>query len=234
MHEIDFSKLPQINIYGITVLEPFNVITNMFITSLCWFCFYRLHKAQKKILHQRLASYFLFVMGLSTLIGGIVGHGLLYLTSAEGRLPGWCISMIAVALMERAAIMHTRPLVKPWAGNLLSILNYIELAVLVTLTITTLNFIFVEIHAIYGLLFVVFVLELYVYRKSKDKSGPYFIIATAFGVLATFVHEMKWGINFWFNYNDVTHVIMLPSVWYYYKAIDRMGEKLPTNESSSV
>lgn len=234
MDETDFSGLPQIEIYGVTILEPFNVITNLFITSLCWFCFYRLHKAQKKIMHQRLARYFLLFMGLSTLIGGILGHGLLYLTSEEGRLPGWCISMIAVALMERAAIMHTRPLVKPWAGNLLSILNYIELAVLITLTITTLDFIFVEIHAIYGLLFVVFMLELYVYRKSKDSSGPYFFLATGFGVLATIVHELKWGINFWFNYNDVTHLIMLPSVWFYYKAIDRMGEKLATNKPAAI
>lgn len=234
MHETDFSKLPQINIYGITVLEPFNVITNLFITSLCWFCFYRLHKTQKKILHRRVATYFLFFMGLSTIIGGILGHGFLYVTGLWGRLPGWFISMVAVALMERAAIMHTRPLVKPWAGNLLSVLNYIELTVLATLTFTTLNFIFVEIHAIYGLLFVVFMLELYVYRKSKDSSGPYFILGTAFGVLSTVVHELKWGINFWFNYNDVTHVIMLPSVWFYYKAIDRMGEKLPVKDPGSV
>jgi hypothetical protein len=181
-------------------------------------------------MHQRLARYFLLFMGFSTIIGGILGHGFLYVTGLWGRLPGWFISMVAVALMERAAIMHTRPLVKLWAGNLLSFLNYIELAVLATLTFTTLNFIFVEIHAIYGLLFVVFMLELYVYRKSKDSSGPYFFLGTAFGVLATIVHELKWGINFWFNYNDVTHVIMLPSVWYYYKAIDRMGEKLATNK----
>ena len=185
------------------------------------------------MLHQRLAGYFLLVMGLATIIGGVLGHGFLYVTGMAGRLPGWFLSMLAVALMERAAIIHTRPLVKPWAGNLLSILNYIELIVLSSLTFTTLDFLYVEIHATYGLLFVVFMLELYVYRRSKDSSGPYLFLGTAFGVLAIIVHELQWGINFWFNYNDVTHVIMLPSVWFYYKGIDRMGEKLGARNNTS-
>jgi hypothetical protein len=226
MDETDFSHLPQIDLFGVTLLEPFNVLTNIFIASLCWISFYRLQKARKNLLHQRLARYFLLIMGLATIIGGVLGHGFLYVTGLWGRLPGWFLSMLAVALMERAAIIHTRPLVNKRTGNLLSILNYIELAVLASLTFYTLDFIFVEIHATYGLLFVVFSLELYVYLRSKDSSGPYFFLGTGFGVLALIVHELQWGINFWFNYNDVTHVIMLPAIWYYYKAIDRMGEKL--------
>ncbi len=228
MVENEFDSLPQVEIFGVTVLEPFNIITNLFITLLCWIAFYRLRQSPERAIHYRLATYFFLIMGFSTAIGGILGHGFLYVTGVWGRLPGWYLSMFAVAMLERAAIIHTRPLVSPVTANILSVVNYIEITIFIALAFITLNFRFVELHAVYGLLVVVFSLEFFVYLKTKNQSGPYFIWATVWAACAGLVHLMEWGINFWFNYNDISHIVMLPSVWCYYRAIDKIRKTAST------
>jgi hypothetical protein len=106
-----------------------------------------------------LASIFFLMMGISTAVGGILGHGFLYATGICGPLPGWLLSMVAVALMERAAIAHVSTLIPAKAGKLLSWLNYAEIVSVAALTCLTLNFTFTELHAAYGLLLVLFSIE---------------------------------------------------------------------------
>jgi hypothetical protein len=98
-------------------------------------------------------------MAVATTVGGILGHGFLYLTGMYGKLPGWYISMLAIAFFERGAILHARGLMPAAWGKFFSILNYVEVAIFMLLTFKTLNFRFVEIHATYGLFVVVFCFE---------------------------------------------------------------------------
>jgi hypothetical protein len=219
---IQYQHLPQVQVYGVTVLEPFNIVTNLLISAVCWYAFAQLRKQQARDRAQLLATYFFLIMGISTALGGIVGHGFLYATGIWGRLPGWLLSMVAVALMERAAISHARSLLAPRAGKWLSWLNYVEIISIATITCITLNFTFTELHAAYGLLFVLFSIELYAYIKTKHAAGPAFFRATALGALAALTHQMHWGINRWFNHNDVSHLIMAAAVWQYYLGVRSM------------
>lgn len=156
------------------------------------------------------------MMGIATAIGGILGHGFFYLYDMNSKIPGWYVSMVSVAMFERAAIMHARPLLRPKVGSFFALVNIIELLTFMTLTILFVKFIFVEIHAVYGLFIVVFSFELFVYFKTKDKGSLYIFLGTALAALSALTHGMRIGINEWFNHNDVSHLGMASGIYCYY------------------
>jgi hypothetical protein len=219
---IDFSKVHQIKLFGITVLEPSTVLSSLMMAVVCFYAFVHLGKLGRSHRMYRQIQYFFLFMGIATVIGGVLGHGFLYVTGQPGKIPGWFSSMIAVALFERAAIWHIKPLLKPKLGAWLGYLNYIELTIFFVLTFITLNFVVVEVHAFYGLFLMLFSIEIYIYKKKKDPGSKYVFIATGLAALAAACHAVKFSFGDWFNYNDISHIPMAAAIWYYYQAATHM------------
>jgi hypothetical protein len=227
----DFANLPNVKWLGVTILEPSTVITNLLIAAACFYAYLNLKKKRlPETKTQLYITYFFLLMGFATVIGGVIGHAFLYTTGLYGKIPGWYISMAGVALFERAAIGHGRPFMSKKLGDFFSTLNYLEIITFMALSLIKLNFIFVMLHAFYGLFIVVFCFETFVYLKAKDPSFKYLLLATIFGLLAILCHVFQVGINKWFNYNDVSHLEMTVAIIFYYKAalhirIHEEGEK---------
>lgn len=208
---------PSVEVFGLRLDEPVTTITDLLVTAVCWYAFYRLSKIPiKNNVHFYLKYYFLS-MGLATAIGGLIGHGFFYMFSFAWKLPGWLTSMISVALLERAVILYARKLIKPFLGRLFAWLNVIELVTFVTITFITLNFFFVEVHAAYGLLIVTTGFSLIVFVKTRNKGSRTFLIAVAFSSLSALVFMNEWGVSIWFNHFDISHVLMAISAWFFYK-----------------
>jgi hypothetical protein len=211
-----FESMTRIRLLGLTILEPVTVLTNLLIAAVCFYAYYQLRRQQGKEKVRQMVRFFFLAMGVATVTGGILGHGLLYLTGLYGKLPGWYASMIAVAFFERAVIEHARPLMSPNTGKFFSLFNYAEIAIFMGLAFLTLKFRFVEMHAAYGLFVVVFCFELYTYVKQKDPGSRYIFAGTLLAGLAAMTHAYEIGLNQWFNYNDVSHLLMAGAVYCYY------------------
>jgi len=215
----DFSDMPSVKWFGVTILEPFTVLTNLMIAAACFYAYRNLKKKRQIITKTQLyINYFFLLMGIATIVGGVIGHAFLYTTGLYGKIPGWYISMAGVALFERAAIDHGRPFMNKKTGQFFSVLNYLEILIFMTLSLIKLNFVFVILHAFYGLFIVVFCFETYVYLKTRNPSFKYVLMATIFGFLAILCHAFQLSINEWFNYNDVSHLEMTVAIIFYYKA----------------
>ena len=95
---------PGIEIFGVLVQEPVTTFTDVLVALACFYAFWRLQKDRlvgKTIFYLKL--YFIF-MGVATLMGGILGHGFLYLFSEAWKIPGWFLSMFSIMLIERSSI----------------------------------------------------------------------------------------------------------------------------------
>jgi len=233
---------PSIEILGLRIDEPVTTFTDLMVSVVCFYAFYKLSKIpiHNKV-HLYLRYYFLS-MGFATAIGGIVGHGFLYLFDTQfktpdylinvlsyvfsdellnnaanpWKLPGWLTSMFSIMLVERASIEYARPLIKPKLGDIFARINIIELTTFVTITFLTLNFFFVEVHSAYGLLVVVTSFNLVVYFKTKSKGSQLFLIAVGFSALGALFFMNKWGLCIWFNHFDISHTLMTISAYFFY------------------
>jgi len=155
-------------------------------------------------------------MGIATAIGGIIGHAFLYALSFEWKLIGWIASMFSIMLVERASIEYALPLIHNRIGNIFKWVNLVELCTFITLTCIRLDFFFVEVHSSYGLLIVVASLNIYVFTKLKTPGSKIFLIAVGFSAIAALIYMNKWSISVWFNYNDISHVLMSISALFFY------------------
>jgi hypothetical protein len=143
-------------------------------------------------------------MGIATFLGGVVGHGFLYffnditnvdLPVSPWKLPGWYVSMLSIALLERAVIERSKILVPYRVGWFFSRLNIVELLTFMTITGFTLNSFFVEVHSAYGLLVVTSSFSLFIFIKTRHIGSRRFLVAVACSALSALFFMNKWGIG---------------------------------------
>tara|TARA_R110000868_G_scaffold306734_1_gene567973 strand:+ start:6570 stop:7310 length:741 start_codon:yes stop_codon:yes gene_type:complete len=212
------SGQPSIELFGITIMEPMVTFTDLWITSVCIYAFIKLVRLNKSgKVHKYMRWYFL-IMALATFFGGILGHAFQYAVGLQWKLPGWLISMLAVVAIERASILHAKPLVNKLFGKFLELANIVELLTFAVIAFATLNFFYIQFHSVYGLGLVVFPLHFLVFWKTRNRGSRMFVLTVLFTTLAIFFYTSKIGLGIWFNHLDTAHTILAISMYYFYRS----------------
>ena len=220
-----------IELWGIKISEPVTMVTDLLVSAVCLYAFLKLRKLNSTLPAVRLFAYYFLAMCISTASGGIIGHGFQHVLGFVWKVPTWIISMISITLIERAAIVHAKPLLTKRTTRVFLTLNIIELFIMIVVILLTLNFFFVELHAAFGLLVIVFSFELFIYRKKRNEESKLLLIAIGVSALPAIVHLAKLSIDRWFNNNDLAHVLMAVAVYVFYlgakkiHAIDTLPSK---------
>lgn len=218
---------PTIEWFGISIMEPMVTFTDLWITAVCLYAYYKLTK--KKLdgpIHSYLRAYFL-IMGLATFLGGVLGHAFQYALSLSWKLPGWLISMVAVVAIERASIFQAQLLVNKRLGKVLEVFNIIELVTFLIITFYTLDFFFVKLHSAYGLGLVVLPLHFLMYKRVGHPMNLYFIRTVLFASLSAVFYTLEIGLHIWFNHLDVAHTIMAISMYGFYRGSLLLDPNMP-------
>ena len=216
---------PSIYPFGIRIDEPMATVTDLLVSAVCFYAFYKLTKKKLPGRSQWYFRYYFLLIGIATFLGGVIGHGFLYALSFPWKLPGWTISMLSVALIERSAISHARRLIKPAVVRFFLVINIIELIVIMTLTMTTLDFFWVEFHSAYGLLIVVCSFHAYTFYRTKDKGSVTIMWAIGITGIASLVFMSEFSLHTWFNYLDLSHTLLAIASYVFYRAALRLGKR---------
>lgn len=223
---------PSIHFLGIRVDEPMTTLTDLVVSAVCFYAFYTLTKKKLPGRTQLYFRYYFLLMGIATCIGGLVGHGFLYLLSFGWKLPGWITSMISVALIERSAIQHAKPFINPIVGKSFLVINLIELVIILTITMITLDFGWVEFHSGYGLLAIVAPFHGWVYYKTRDRGSAFILLAVALASIAALFYMNKVSLHTWFNYLDISHTVMAMAAFVFYLGALNLNKPLNAKKSS--
>ncbi|NJN41043.1 MAG: hypothetical protein HC811_01105 [Flammeovirgaceae bacterium] len=214
--------LTTITVLGIRIDEPVTTLTNLILSATCMWSYFKItamNLPDKTITYFR---FFFLMMGIATLIGGLIGHGFLYLLSFGWKLPGWITSMLSIALIERSSIEHARPYIKPNVGKFFLVLNVVELLAIMTIAMSTLSFRWIELHTAYGLLAIVVPFHFVVYYYTKDKGSLMIIMAVGIATIGSLFYMYKISPHPWFNHIDISHVILTIAIFYFYNATDKL------------
>jgi len=199
---------PSVFPFGIRVDEPVTTITDLLVSVVCLYAFVQMRRMGLNAWSQiHFRRYFLLV-AIATALGGIIGHGFLYVFSFAWKLPGWIVGIISVALIERAAISHAQALIKPKIGKFFLVLNIVEMCAILAITMITLDFKWVQFHNGYGLIINVAAFHGYVYYRTRDKGSLIILIAVFITTIASVVFTNELSLHTWFNYIDISHVLL--------------------------
>lgn len=199
---------PEIELFGVRILEPVTSLTDILVASVCFYAFWRLRKEKVSGRSAKYMQFYFLLMGFATFFGGMIGHAFMYAVNEYWKLLGWYISMISVAIIERSAIQYARRLIKPSLGKVFMAINIVELVTFIIIIAATLHFRFVQAHAAYGFLVVVFSFHLFTYVKTKDEGSKLFLKSIMVLFVAAFVFNYPVVLHEWFNHRDLAHVLM--------------------------
>ncbi len=210
-------RQPDVFVFGLRIQEPMTSGTDIIIAIMCFWFFYKLNKRQDGQQTSFLMKWHFLFLGLATLSGGLFGHAFLYLVNDWWKLPGWYMSMISIMFIERAAIEHSAKVFKPKLIKALLFLNIAELVIIAILTGITINFKFVQFHSFYGLVCIVLPFHWYVYSKTKNQGSKWTLVGIGVMILGAPAFNIPIIIHEFFNHKDLSHVIIMASIWYLYK-----------------
>lgn len=191
-------------------MEPITVLTDLILTIICLYFFFRLSNKKLKV-ETRFWKYFFLWISLSTLLGAIA-HGLFYYIEGNIHLAVWLLmqvfSGLAVYFAENSTIRYFFS--QPRQNALLKIVTT-KLLIMLLATFYFQNYSVVIINTAIGFLTILYFKTRH-FLNGNSASG-FIAGGIILAIFTAVVHGLKWSLSDWFNHNDISHVIMMFSLW---------------------
>lgn len=204
---------PDIWLGQIRISEPIIALTGLMIGAVCLYAVRRIARTTADSRVVRFIRAFLLLMMFSTLTGAFIGHAFLYALDFAWKLPSWMLSLASVAALERAAILHARPMLRPFWSRFFLWWNTLNFVVFAVILFQTLNFHVVEAHAVVSLLLVTGGMELFVWIKKRDRGSLFLLANIGIAVVAVSFHLLHFSFCRWFTYFDIGHIVLCFGMW---------------------
>jgi len=207
---------PTVILAGWELREPVTSATDFLTAMVCLWAFWRLSMIPKQgIVSERerpiklMVRYFLF-MGIGMGFAAITGHLMQAYVPWETKMIGWSFSAIALNHFERMSLELARPYLgekrSKWVE--LWIWGHFSLFFLSLCFPTTRNFEIVKLNSTLSLVGTVLPLQFIAFRFQQVKPSRWYIGAVIFGILPAIVFNMEISLSRWFNFHDISHVLM--------------------------
>jgi len=199
---------PSIVFAGVTIFEPATAITNFVLSVFCLAFFLKLRKSNAKIW-----PYFFLLMSSGSFIGAF-GHSLFSdnnnIIQHISRING----VIAVFVASWGSIILLQNKV---AINFLKAFVIIQFSIALSKILMVNDFSIVKLNSILGLGIIVGGIHLYLAISSGCKGSIYMLTGILINAGTAILHALKISINKWFNYNDISHIVLI--VGFYFMAL---------------
>lgn len=213
----------EFEMFGLELLEPNAFIGDTLLFLFSLYFFYRIRTKQSNEFTRNWQGFYL-LFGFSFLFGGL-GHLLYNYWGIPGKTPSWYLSVIAVFCVEMAMISLVA---NTKAKKIYALLSKVKLVLAVAGVTVVLWVVDLEADYSKGMLVptlnstlgLVCTLGILGYRFSKEiPEFHYLWISVLVLFLAALIQAMKINLHPWFDKNDAGHVLLLLSLWMYYKGI---------------
>lgn len=211
------AEMTRIYLGGVLIEEPVTCLTDIMAGLMGVYAFLTLMRLSPKTReNQWLTTYFLF-LGVGLICAGFLGHAFFYALDHNWnwKTIGWSGSAIGIFCMERGSILGLKKYLHPKLIQGLLLLNLIKLATFFFMVRNpdASTFDYVKINSALGLGVIVLLSQLFLYRKDRKGSRKFIIGGILYGVLTALLYNNQIGLDKWFNYHDVSHVMTFVSIF---------------------
>mgnify|MGYP000976176356 CR=1 FL=1 len=195
--------------------EPVTTLTDFLVAIVCWtgYYFFSKERGNTSTSYPWFKKYFLiFAIGMTS--AAWLGHGLQAYVSPTFKIIGWAcgatglmfLQVGSLRLIEKKLSHRAKTLLPKWF-NLQWILAVSLMFYFLSQGIET-AFKVTQINSVVALWGFVLPMHLYGYYKLENKASKIVIIALLYSVIPGVVYSTQLSISNWFNYHDISHVLM--------------------------
>lgn len=191
--------------------EPVTTLTDSLTASVFIFAFivFSRYKGKKSESFIYFKAFFLcFAVGM--LCAAWFGHGLAAYVTPRWKAIGWVINSTANLFLGLATLKEIAPLIKSHMLRLIKVIFILQVSIFVVLMIipNTSFFGLAQLCSAVSLLCMILPMHIFNFYKTKASGSKFFIIAIGMGVLPGIIFNAQLSVNPWFNYHDISHVVM--------------------------
>lgn len=211
-------------LFGFKIFEPMVLLTNsiLFVFSVIYFI--RLNRMPRA--YPKQMGWFMLLLGISSMFGA-AGHAvhlqlgetvfavILFLMNA--------FSLLAIYFCFRGSYTYAMLGGEPSRVYIYLVMAWV--AILLAVSAIQGNFLLIKIHAGIVLLYAL-IAHYLVYRRNHEKGSGTVVLGILISFLPIIVHSLKLSLDEWFNYKDISHVIMIISLVVIYKGVHESSSRL--------
>lgn len=218
-------EIATIQIGNLIIGEPMTSLTDIIIAVTSFSLFFRIRdRLNASYFYQAWRMFFLF-MGISTSFGTVAhalnGSRAVELYAVLFQVMTIC-SSVAVFYALQATISFMT--IKEEARRIVHAVNVITLFIFIAYTLVLGDFEIFKLHA-GGALFIIFLTHLVAMNRRHWGSG-WIVSGMLLSFFTVFIHSIQFSFSQWFNYKDISHVMMILSLVCIYTGIKAMHESL--------
>lgn len=226
-------------IFGNTIiLEPMTALTDFIVTAVCIFGFFKLKALAKKNDNSKSFVYFFLFMGLGTFFAALMSHAFSYVFNPEKlskseiamlewsdkfqinlhNMPNWIFNVISVTFFEIAIIKQAKKYLEYLNTKFYFSIIAIESTLIFAATLYILKYDIAAAHIGFALYLIELPLQIIIIRKYNAKEAKFLIIGTLLMLITAPVMALKLQITKWFNFNDISHVVIAVTMYLFFLA----------------
>lgn len=219
---------PTVFYAGWELREPVTSATDFLVAVMAALSLWRLWKRQQgsqTVAQQLMRGYFV-CLALGMGCAAILGHLVQAYVPWEAKAVGWIFSAVGIACFEASSLSQNRPHLSRLAQRLLNgwVLLHLGLFLLAMCLPAWRNFETVKLNSALGLMGTVLPLQAYRLWRSQAPASRWFVGAVLFGVFPALTFNLEISFSRWFNYHDISHVLMATYVYLVYQGAKRLPD----------
>lgn len=204
--------------------EPVTSATDFLVAVVAMIALWRLRDAAKTLPMNLMRGYFVcLAAGMAS--AAILGHLLQAYVPWETKAIGWVFSAIGIMCFEWSSWVQVRKWV-PLRGHQLIglwiVLHHTLFFVAMCFDGTRV-FETVKTNSTLGLAFSVLPMQAYLFWKTRSPSSRWLAGAVIFGLAPAMTYNFEISVSRWFNFHDVSHVLMATYVFIVYQGTRRLA-----------
>jgi hypothetical protein len=202
---------PSIFFGSFELREPVTSLTDFMVGITCWIAvwYYHKNKADGSDTWMYYRNYFLFfAIGMTS--AAWLGHGFQAYISPKWKMIGWLCSLSGQMFLAQGSLIEIKSMISEKLSKTIKVLIYSQYLILVGLILypETSDFKFAQIGAALALSGFVLPMQLFHFIKSKNKGSLLIVVSIVYGLAPGFVFNNQISVNRWFNYHDISHVLV--------------------------
>ncbi len=205
--------------------EPVTTLTDFAVALVCWVAFYKFYKLRQA--NQLSSSWFMlyflaFAFGMTS--AAWLGHGLQAYVPPQAKMVGWILGAMGILFLQLGSLqLIQNKFISNW-NRYLKGLFVVQFMVAVGLMVLFFNFKVVQLNSVVGLILVVLPMHIYSYFKQKRAGSKGVAFALIYTLIPGFVYSNQLSISKWFNYHDISHVLMAIFMIFMYFSLRKLAK----------
>lgn len=211
--------------------EPVTTLTDFItacVSGICFYLFLINKNDNKNTAFVFFKFYFLFYfIGMTS--AAFLGHALQAYVTKEVKIIGWVFSAIAQLFLAFGTMQVVKDIVLKIWYKLFHVILIVQSFIFIFLMIhpSFSDFKIAQLAASLVLIGVVLPLHIYNYFKTKSSGSKNVILTILYALVPAFIYNNQISVSNWFNYHDISHLLMSIFMGLMYLATKRLSFNRP-------